>query len=254
MDIEKIFIGPIMVLSEMILFGHYTENIKIIKQVSNLSYPIIVSNLWTNYRYKCFFIGLYPWGMLQIVKGLPVTFTQSHIYNYLNNYNETNRMLISGFISGIIQGIFLTPTQRLKTIVMTDPSINCYNYLKKNGLMTLFNGLSPMMARRGCDWCVRYYGVHLIENKIGKKVDNMSLMEKIGTGFFGGCLSGITTPIDVIIAKTQEANCNNNTWNVIKNMDIKMFGRGFLMKIFNAGYHTAFVIGIGDYIYGKLKK
>ncbi len=72
--IEKLVIGPSMVLLEMISGGHYMETLKIKKQSSNYTYPGLVKNIWNKHRYKGFYIGFFPWGMLQMTKGLPVLF------------------------------------------------------------------------------------------------------------------------------------------------------------------------------------
>lgn len=250
MECEKIIIGPIMVLSEMLLLGHYMENIKILKQISDQTYPQIIRHMWGQYGRKSFFLGLYPWGLLQTVKGLPIAFVQSKVYNHLTDYNETHRMLISGFSSGVVQGIFLTPTQRMKTIMMTKSPTYVYQYQYKS----LFHGIGPMMLRRGTDWCLRFYGVHLIERRLNKKIENMTLSEKIGAGFLGGALSGLTNPIDVIIARTQESkNIDQNAWKILQKTNYRMLTQGMTMKMLNAGHHTAFVVGVGDYLYHKLK-
>ena len=137
---------------------------------------------------------------------------------------------------------------------MTNPNIKPFNYIRQHGAKTLFNGITPMMLRRGTDWCIRYYGVHLMEKNLNKKIENMSLSEKMMTGFIGGALSGITIPIDTVIAKTQEANnSNKNAWEIMKNTNAQLLCRGFWMKVINAGHHTAIVVGLGDYIYNKLK-
>ena len=42
---EKIAVGPMLVLGEMLCFGHYMESLKIAKQATGLPYKQIASNL-----------------------------------------------------------------------------------------------------------------------------------------------------------------------------------------------------------------
>jgi hypothetical protein len=264
---EKLVIGPAMVLLEMSLFGNYFETIKIHKQTTNKSYPQIINNLWNNYRFKSFHLGFYPWGMSQCIKGVPVLFVQSESEYLLKKYNIGNnkkRLAISGLLGGMSQGLMLTPTQRLKTIAITQtryPGMNTYhllrNYVNTYGYKTLFNGLTPMMVRRGSDWSVRFYGIGLMSNYLGKEINQMSLQERLLTGCFGGLLSGFTVPLDVLISKTQQANINSSSYQVlleqIKNHGYHSFMRGYTMKVLHACHHTAIMIGIGGYISNKFQ-
>ncbi len=261
---EKLLIGPLVVFLEMGLIGNYMESIKTIKQVTDYKYPNIIKNLWYKHGFKCFHIGFYPWGIIQSIKGLPILFVQGESYYLLNKYqigNDTSRILISGFLSGVSQGLILTPVQRLKTIAMTDPDfkrLNAYNilpkFVKKYGFSTLYKGVYPTMLRRGIDWSTRFYGIHQASNYLGKSLSEMTLIEKMGVGFYGGLLSGFTIPLDVLISKTQEYNNKKKNSYIIlkeeiKRNGIRSMGRGFLLKPIGASYHTAFMIGLGDTLY-----
>ena len=115
-----------------------------------------------------------------------------------------------------------------------------------------------MMVRRGIDWSTRFYGVGLMSNYMGKRLDQMSLREKMMSGCFGGLLSGFTVPLDVLISKTQRANVNKSSYKIMREQINKngygIFTRGYLIKVVHACYHTAFMVGLGGYISDKFRK
>ena len=94
---EKIIIGPFLVLGEMAIFGHYMESLKITKQASGKSYPEIARQFWKIDGPMSFYRGFYPYGLLQMGKGIPVMFTQGEIKYRLDMYTNlgvTNKGII----------------------------------------------------------------------------------------------------------------------------------------------------------------
>jgi len=267
---EKIIIGPFMVLGEMITGGHYTETLKIRKQSSNKTYSNITKDLWRRHRYKGFYLGFMPWSVLQTVKGLPVLFVQSetcHLFKKYTSLSEPTRFLFSGILGGMAQGIFVTPTQRVKTIVMTHPKrkyIGSIDIIKETwrngGLITFFSGLTPMILRRGLDWGLRVYGYKYIEKEIKKVKGNVNVFDKIVCSIGGGFLSTITTPIDTCVAESQKYKKKYKKRNIIqvgkdiyRNYGLRGFVRGWNIRVIHSCYHTIWVYGIGNIIFSWLR-
>jgi len=277
-EVEKLVIGPLMVLGEMTTGGHYMEMVKIIKQATNQSYAKIVRDLWKNEGFLGFYKGFAPWGALQMVKGIPVLFIQAESDHRLKKAGMSNRTseTLAGFFGGVGQGIFLTPTQRLKTIVMTDPKYSGPNapktmsaalrsassvivdIVKSDGIGSLFKGLGPMMGKRGFDWGLRFYGVAAAKNYFqgGDPKKNLTGFEKLLTGVFGGAVSTLTMPFDSWVSNCQKANKAGDKKGAVavaKEMfatgGYQAFVRGWVMRLLHASYHTVWMTTLGQYFF-----
>eukprot|EP01114_Cavostelium_apophysatum_P008060 TRINITY_DN20329_c0_g1_i1.p1 TRINITY_DN20329_c0_g1~~TRINITY_DN20329_c0_g1_i1.p1 ORF type:complete len:309 (+),score=50.66 TRINITY_DN20329_c0_g1_i1:28-927(+) len=281
-DFEKLVIGPMMVLAEMTTGGHYMEMLKIIRQAKNVSYGSIAADLWKNEGFLGFYKGFMPWGAIQMVKGIPVLFVQGESDHYLKSMGVGNKTAetLAGVAGGIAQGVFITPTQRLKTIVMTDPKYSgtsapktavdafkattnvAFEVVRSDGLGTLFKGLGPMMAKRGMDWGLRFWGVSFAKQQLTK--DNpkreLSVLERLGIGFFGGAASTLTMPFDSWVANCQKASKTGSSQGAIsvaKEMwragGAEPFLRGWVMRLMHAGYHTMWMTTIGTMLFEYIK-
>lgn len=268
---EKIFIGPFLVLGEMVCLGHYMESIKITRQATGMSYFNITKQFIKLDGPMFFLRGFYPYGFIQMGKGLPILFTQGEVRYFLDkntNFGNTHKGIISGVTSGMAQAVILTPLQKLKTHSMTNihsKGLNSTSLLKeivnKEGFKSLFKGLQPMLLKRSLDWGIRFGVITKCEQMIihrkGKDY-KLSEFEKIAVGFIGGIFSCITMPFDSLIANCQKFNQTQiSPVHVAKNMyktdGYLAFNRGFLMRILHSGWHTAWIVGIGSIVYEKIK-
>lgn len=282
-ELEKLIIGPLMVLGEMTSGGHYMEMVKIIKQASGRSYPAIMKDLWVHEGVLGFYKGFLPWGSIQITKGIPVLFIQAEVDYRMKKMGASNdaAAIAGGVLGGVGQGVFMTPTQRLKTIVMTDPKYQgenapksvgaalrstttvCVDVVKSDGLGTLFKGLGPMCAKRGVDWGVRFTGMQIATNYFnqGKSKDRkLPMHEKLAAGFFAGALSTVTMPLDSLVANCQKASKAGSSGSAIvvaKEMwtqnGVAAFTRGWAMRIVHAGYHTMWMVAIGQFVFDSIR-
>tara|TARA_Y100001970_G_C14152183_1_gene813365 strand:- start:385 stop:1308 length:924 start_codon:yes stop_codon:yes gene_type:complete len=238
---EKVFIGPLTILGEMVFGGHYIETLKIMKQSSKSTYPSIMKSIWSTYKMKGFYLGFWPWSFIQTTKGLPVLFVQAetkHMFQTTTSLSSSQSQLLSGIIGGMSQGVFVTPTQRMKTIVMTKTQTkksveeirrqSSFHLIKKmyhkEGLRTFFTGLTPMMMRRGIDWGIRFYCFQWIQDTIltyknrnrnknknnsnqdiqNKNYSKLNFFDTIISSIGAGFCATITTPIDTCIAESQK--------------------------------------------------
>lgn len=270
---EKIMIGPFLVLGEMTFFGHYMESLKITKQATGKSYIDIAKKFWKIDGPMSFYRGFYPYGLLQMGKGIPVVFTQGEIkykLDYYTNFSNTQKGIISGITAGMSEAFISTPLQRLKTLAMTNIKKEgknttpiLFELLKKEGFTGLYKGLPPMLMKRSFDWGIRFGVIskcnQIIKNNNGQDYE-LTPIDKIGTSFIGGAVSCLSMPFDSWIANCQkyDQKKNVNAIEVAKNMykqdGIKPFTRGLVMRLFHSGWYTAWVVGLGGIIYDKLKK
>ena len=271
---EKIVIGPLVIAGEMLTLGHYMESLKITKQATKQSYPNTMKFYWKNYGMGGFYRGFYPWGLIQTTKGLPVLFVQHEMKKILNDNDigkESYRNIYAGITAGIVQGFFVTPTQRLKTMVMTNDNITdktkkinstyiLKQSIKKEGISTLFRGLAPMCFKRGADWAVRFGTAGVIKDKIvdyrgyeSKK--DLTFIDNVLSGLGAGIVGASTTPMDNVVANCQKfgADKNKGALTVASEMyrggGVRPFFNGLMMRVIHTGYHTAWVIGVGGWLF-----
>lgn len=247
------------ILTEMTLFGHPLESIKIIRQATDKPYTNIVKDLVKESKVnglKTFYKGYYPWAMIQSMKGIPVLYTQSIVKENLIKYDNNQRRVgvIGGLCGGFAQGFFQTPLQRLKTEAMTMNNNNNFNstklfkqILKNNGITGLFRGLTPMSIKKGLDWGIRFYGIETFKSYYPEFYQTTP--GKFTAGLCGGFLSLTTLPFDVMVAKLQRSGSNLSIKQIIEIMKeggIKSFFRGGAMRCVHSSYHTAIVLSCGN--------
>lgn len=259
--------GMMATLTEMSLLGHTMESTKIIRQASGKSYTNIFKDLWKESGWKGYYRGFYPWAVIQSTKGIPILYTQSFVkdsiikYNSKFNFSDKNLERTSGIIGGICGGVsqafFITPTQRLKIEAMTKDykgekaKFNSTGLVKQiwreQGLNGFYRGLTPMILKKGIDWGIRFYGVELFKEQFPEFYETMP--GKFGAGMFGGALSLLTVPFDVMIATLQKSNGSGNFVQEFKNLKqlgIRHFYRGGAMRFLHTSYHTGILIGFGS--------
>ena len=83
---EQIIIAPFLVLGEMLTFGHYMESLKITKQATGKPYLRIAKDFYKIDGYMSIYRGFFPYGLIQMGKGLPVLFTQTEVRYQLDKY------------------------------------------------------------------------------------------------------------------------------------------------------------------------
>lgn len=237
-----------------------------------------------------FYKGFYPWGLLECMKGIPILFVQSEAIKQLMlnfHFSREKAENWSGFIGGASQAFFVCPLQKLKVSVVGSkylfelpPSDVLYWIVKNEGLLALFNGLGPTIIRRSLDWGIRFRAsatmkrILLARNnqKLRQEaqrkhekmplyvVDELSLFEMIVCGIFGGAISAITHPLDNVITNCQmplPAGIERSFLAVVKRMYEEggkyAFVSGFLFKVLENAYHTAWMYGVGSVLYDRIK-
>lgn len=124
-------------------------------------------DMWRQLGFRGFYKGFWPFGFIQgCYKGLPVLFTQSEMkYRYaLWGISPYYANTFAGVTAGVVQGAMVAPTQRLKSIIGTNPKAGAVSTqmitdtIAREGISTVFRGTGVMMARRGVDWGIRFYG------------------------------------------------------------------------------------------------
>jgi len=171
-------------------------------------------------------------------------------YMTKRNYDSNITSLYSGFIGGIAQGIFISPIQRIKTLLILNKDINIYKILKKEKL-SIFKGTSLLCLRQSIDWSLRI----VVMDKLNNNNNNNS--DIIISSFIGGLTGIFTLPIDVLVSRTQNNTTNEKIIDIVKTMikneGFKSLSNGLLMRGLYCGWHTMWVVGVGTILYNKFK-
>jgi hypothetical protein len=214
------------------MIGHILEFFKIVMQTSavDTSYTKVLQSITAEKGIAGLWDGFCPWGIVQSVfKGAVFGLAHAASSNVLLPLAEQNvlpmalAMTLAGGIGGGFQGYVLSPTLLLKTRVMTNPIFRekmsllrttllsfriGYDVVKTEGLHTLMKGSNVFATKRVFDWSTRFFFSDLFEAlfvkmKKGKK---LSVTEKSMASLLGGVASTcFTLPLDVLVAKTQDA-------------------------------------------------
>lgn len=171
-------------------------------------------------------------------------------------------MAFGGMCGGVAQGFTVTPTQRLKTIVMTaegqSPGQLILSTLRRDGYLSVFRGVHLMAARRSIDWTIRFYGLAKMMRWLEELQGEQKMWHKLASGFFGGAISLVTQPIDTSIARMQKdggpKTMRGVAQEVLAQNGIGGFFKGGIARIFHSGYHTAVVAGGGMLVYDWLEQ
>ena len=157
------------------------------------------------------------------------------------------------------------------------PSQALFWILKNDGILALFDGLGPTIVRRSLDWGIRFRvsaamkRILLVRKKQKlaqhhermhlNEADKLSLFEMILCGMVGGAVSAITHPLDNVITNCQmplPAGNERSFFAVVKRMyeegGHQAFASGFLLKILENAYHTAWMYGVGSVVCDRIKR
>eukprot|EP00592_Proboscia_alata_P006120 CAMPEP_0194355988 /NCGR_PEP_ID=MMETSP0174-20130528/3815_1 /TAXON_ID=216777 /ORGANISM="Proboscia alata, Strain PI-D3" /LENGTH=463 /DNA_ID=CAMNT_0039125487 /DNA_START=20 /DNA_END=1411 /DNA_ORIENTATION=+ len=229
---RRLFVAAAVTLLYEGAIGHMLEFVKIVMQTSPLgtSYGQVLRTITGEKGLAGIWDGFVPWGVVQAIgKGGVFGLAHAMALHYLKPLGEKNilhpkvLLTLAGGIAGGCQGYVLSPTLLLKTRVMTDPVFResmsvlkttwlslCIgaNVISKEGIGALMKGSNVFATKRVFDWSTRYYFSDFFEGVLLKRAayGQLTAGEKISASLLGGTVSTILTlPLDVLVAKTQDA-------------------------------------------------
>ena len=133
-----------------------------------------------------------------------------------------------------------------------------YDVVKQEGLGALMKGANVFATKRVFDWASRYYFADLFEDLFTHLRDgsSLSVAEKSAASLLGGVFSTmVTLPLDVLVAKTQDAKkagiavspiklfqeeLREKGWNGIRNA----YMRGFEARLLHVCLTTVGTLGV----------
>eukprot|EP00968_Pinguiococcus_pyrenoidosus_P026400 scaffold7075_cov274-Pinguiococcus_pyrenoidosus.AAC.22 len=104
---EKLVIGPVTTVGEMVMGGHWLEMLKVQKQAGTYkSYGAAAAHMWKDLGFYGFYKGFWPAGFFQgCYKGIPVLFVQGEVKYMLNERNFMGQKadVAAGVTAGVVQ-------------------------------------------------------------------------------------------------------------------------------------------------------
>jgi hypothetical protein len=238
----------------------------VVRQATGLSYVGAVRHAYRERGLvSVLYRGFFPYGALQaLTKGLPILFVESEVRRHVQGrLSKRTTDLIAGIAGGAVQGAFVAPTQRLKTLTMTyGGAVSGWRVAvvaaQQEGIRTLFRGTTALSLRRGIDWGIRFSGLAWLRPHLEQWSGGKRNWHAIAAAFFGGSLSAVTLPLDNVIANMQKSGSTGNMVTVATRIyserGLTGFTNGFFGRVVHSGYHTAFVAGGGAIVYDWLKR
>jgi hypothetical protein len=230
---KKLFVTALVTLLFEAAIGHILEFLKIVMQTApeGQTYAGTIRQITSEKGMGGLWDGFVPWGVIQAVcKGAVFGMAHAAAAGILVPIAQVGRMpmrlalTLAGGIGGGFQGYVLSPTLLLKTRVMTNPVFRekmslrettvqsaCIGYevVKSEGLLTLMKGSNIFATKRVFDWASRFFFADMFEALFLLLKNNgqpLSVADKSMSSFLGGIASTIVTlPLDVLVAKTQDA-------------------------------------------------
>lgn len=228
---KKLINSAIVTLIFEACIGHILEFLKIVLQTSppGTTYGSVYRDITNEKGIGGLWDGFIPWGVLQaVLKGGVFGLAYAVANTMLKPLAVEGvipmklAMALSGGIAGGFQGYVLSPTLLMKTRVMTNEvfreSMSVLqttwkslviggDIIKTEGLGSLMKGANTFATKRVFDWASRYYFADLFEAMfVTVKGSALSVTEQIIASLLGGIASTVLTlPLDVLVAKTQDA-------------------------------------------------
>jgi hypothetical protein len=228
---KKLFVAAITTLVFEGCIGHVLEFFKIVMQTSpaGITYGKVFNDITSQKGTTGLWDGFAPWGVIQaVLKGGVFGLAHATATKLLVPVADDGKipmalaLTMAGGIGGGFQGYVLSPTLLMKTRVMTNPVFReqmsllrttwlslliGFEVVKNEGFMTLMKGANVFATKRVLDWSSRYFFADSFEAAfLGIKGAALSTTEKSISSLLGGVASTIVTlPLDVLVAKTQDA-------------------------------------------------
>jgi len=229
---KRLLVVAIVTVAFEAAMGHVLEFVKIVMQTSptGVSYGQVIRDITDEKGLAGLWDGFLPWGIIQAVsKGAVFGLAHSFALRFLRPLADDGilplslALTLAGGIGGGVQGYILSPLLLLKTRVMTNAvfreqmSLLCTTWLslrigadivRGEGIITLMKGSNMFAMKRVFDWATRFFYSDMFESIFSRLKGGAPLTvgEKSASSLLGGILSAFTTlPLDVLVAKTQDA-------------------------------------------------
>jgi len=260
---RRLIVAALVTLMYEGSLGHILEFLKIVMQTApaGTTYASVIRNITSEKGIAGLWDGFIPWGVVQaIAKGGVFGLAHAVAKSYTSPLIDKKvlpaavGLTLAGGIAGGFQGYVLSPTLLLKTRVMTNPVFResmslwmttmesfkiGFKVVGTEGVGALMKGSNIFALKRFFDWSTRYFFSDLFESILlqsGAMVEGGKLSQggMIAASLLGGTASTIVTlPLDVIVAKSQDAKkagVKVSAWKTF----IKDYDEGGMKQLYDA--------------------
>ena len=233
---KRVMFAPVAGIVEACIMQPF-DTIKVLKQSNQYnSLNNTIKNKGIRYLYK----GLTPFmGQMFVKYGLRFS-----AFEYLRGNNNTFKSnLCAGIGAGVVESIFITPFELIKTNLqtrdsLTDPLQATKRIFNNNGNMGFFRGFTTTALRQSINQGSNFTTYMFLRYKIIKKDEKPSIIKVIGSALISGSIGPLlNNPFDVI--KTRYMNPAYNYKSIysafneiLKNEGIGTLWKGIHLRIF----------------------
>lgn len=230
-QIKKIFFGSLAGMSEAIIMQP-VDTIKVLRQSNQFNINIFKNPLSL---YK----GLSPF-MFQMSVKYFLRFGSFETFKGKNN--NKFRHFAAGTGAGIIESLFITPFELIKTNLQTTKNTSPIKIIKDiykdKGIKGLYRGFTATCFRQGINQGFNFSIYHFLKNKFLVNNEKPSII-KIGLSSLISSSIGpiITNPFDVIKTRYMNPKYNYNSIleaskDILKNDGFSFFFKGLGLRLF----------------------
>lgn len=215
----QIFYGPIAGLIEGIIM----QPIDTLKNLKQCNQNIKFNNIRITQLYK----GFIPYTTQMTFKYFLRFNTFYHLKSKNDNYFQN---FLAGISAGVIESLFITPFELVKTHLQTTNNKYISGVLKeiiaKNGINGLYRGFTPTSIRQSINQSFNFSVYFKLKNTFIDKNEKPDIFKIMGISFISSSIGPlINNPFDVI--KTRYQNPKYNYTNVLKSINEIIKNEGF---------------------------
>lgn len=229
---RRIFFGPIAGIAESVCMQPL-DTLKVLKQ----------SNQYVNFYHhirqpKVLYKGLTPFTSQMFVKYF-LRFTTFEVFK--SKSDNMGQNFLAGIGAGIVESLFITPFELVKTNLQTTQNKSPLEVIKKlyntNGIRGLYRGYSTTCIRQSTNQAFNFSVYYKLRNLFIKENEKPNIFKIVFATLLSSSIGPIlTSPIDTI--KTRFMNPKYNYKNVfeaikdiVKNEGISTFYKGLGFRL-----------------------
>ena len=226
---KRIIFAPIAGIVEATIMQPF-DTIKVLKQSNQYNgLSATINKKGVRYLYK----GLTPFmGQMFVKYGLRFS-----AFEFLRGNNNTFKSnLCAGIGAGIVESVFITPFELVKTNLqtrnsLTDPVQATRRIIKNNGNLGMFRGFATTALRQSINQGSNFTTYMFLRDKIIKKDEKPSILKITASAMISGSIGPLlNNPFDVIKTRYMNPAYNYNSIYSAFNQILRKEGIGALWK------------------------
>ena len=250
---KRIIFAPAAGLVEACVMQPF-DTIKVLKQSNQYSgFGKLIRSKGVTSLYK----GLTPF-MGQMFVKYGIRFSSFEMLR--GNKDSFSRNFMAGVGAGVLESVFITPFELVKTTLqtrdsMTDPLAATKRVVRNKGVAGLYRGFSFTCFRQGINQGSNFTTYMMIRNKIIEPGERPSVLKVFGAGLLSGSIGPLlNNPFDVV--KTRYMNPKYKEYNnavavfreIIQKEGVSALWKGIGLRIFRVAGGQAVMFSVIEHL------